>query len=158
MSLSSPQCECWSLPAGANMLMVSCQVGSKVHYLPEKQDSLLFLQILGSFQNWKDLSGIVALLLSLGWAMWVGCAFIATVVRNYSSTLLYWEMRGQTLHLLPAIENKVLVEGLNLKLQFAAISSCSVGVRWEYRMQPHIHRLQCLKQLLPAGQCWFVLP
>lgn len=66
VSLSSPQCECWSLTADTNMLVVSCQVGSKAHYLPEKQDSLLFVQISGSFQNRGDLSGIVAPLLSFG--------------------------------------------------------------------------------------------
>lgn len=66
VSLSSPQCECWSLTADTNMLVVSCQVGSKAHYLPEKQDSLLFVQISGSFQNRGDLSGIVAPRLSFG--------------------------------------------------------------------------------------------
>lgn len=40
----------------------------------------VFIHLLGSFQDREDLSGIAATLTSVGWAMWIGCAFAATAV------------------------------------------------------------------------------
>lgn len=60
-----PKCEHWSLTVDMSKLLISCQVASKAHYLPEKPDSLLFIHILGNFQDREDLSGIVAPLMSI---------------------------------------------------------------------------------------------
>lgn len=78
-------------------LVISCQVVSKAHYLPEKPDTLLFIQSLRNFQDREGLSGIVAPSREL-WLSDVNWVCFCCYCCENSLMLLYLRNVSKTLH------------------------------------------------------------